>query len=138
MKRAIATLAAGLLALTFAAPAAGWYEEEVIDPAGSFIGPCADPRVKAIYDNTASTVPVLFKWVHKAGNQKVKPARRVHKRWVDGGDEFTTKWHWVRGGGAKTRITYWNTETRTWDLLDQMRVRTNGNRPWGSPGCVRG
>lgn len=134
MKRLPIALGVVIMAIVMAAAPVMATCQPVIDPDGSLIGPCADPRVKAVMDNGESNVPVLFKLVHKAGKDGT---RKVHKRNVGAGVTHVTSWHWVKGGGSKVRLTFWNPETRTWDLLAKMRVRTNGNAPWGSPGCVK-
>jgi hypothetical protein len=74
---------------------------QVYAPAASFIGPCGDPRVKAVFDNAGSTVPVRFKWIYKSGKDA---ARVVIYRIVQPGATFTSKWNWLKGNGNITRV----------------------------------
>lgn len=94
----------------------GTVADQVIDPTGSLEGPCADPAYYAIFDNTASTVFIKFRfrWYNNHGlNAAVK--------WVPGGSKFITWQHWAKPG---TYASVWWKDPidGSWHLLDRELV----------------
>ena len=136
MKRLILTLTLAIFAAgAIGAPAVAW-GPRTWNPDASFIGPCADPRLKAVFDNTDSKHPTIFKWVFQRGNKDIKPARKVVKKTVAPRSVKVTQWRWVRGGGSKTRISVWNPDIDKWVLLEKLFVYSGP--AWGTGDCVKG
>ena len=99
----------------------------IMAPAASFIGPCGDPRIKAVFDNSDSiNAPVTFIWSYVRGKD--------NQRWwgsktVAPGKVFTTKWHWVRGYTLATIEA-----VGIGPLLGTMVTKGS---PWGTGSCQK-
>jgi len=101
--------------------------DAIMAPAASFIGPCGDPRIKAVFDNSDSiNAPVTFIWSYVRGKD--------NQRWwgsktVAPGKVFTTKWHWVRGYTLATIEA-----VGIGPLLGTMVTKGS---PWGTGACQK-
>jgi hypothetical protein len=93
-----------------------------IAPTGAIGGPCADPAYYGIFDNTASSVAVQFRfrWYTKAGlhlTKKVVPAGAIFRTWE----------HWVKPF-TTIRVAYKNPSTGKWVTL-ASKQSVKGNHP---------
>ncbi len=86
-------------------------EDDVIDPAADIRGPCADPAYFAVFDNTASTVAITFRfrWYNFNGLNNAKKT-------VPAGSYFITTQKWVRAYRTM-RIGYKDPLTNVWKTL---------------------
>jgi len=92
----------------------------VIDPVGDIGGPCADPAYYGIFDNTGSTVPIVFRfrWYDGSGLNTVKKT-------VPAGAIFRTWEHWVKPF-TTIRVAYKNPTTGNWvNLASEQSVKGN-------------
>jgi hypothetical protein len=92
--------------------------QEVIDPSGSIGGPCADPAYYGVFDNTASTVTLRFRfrWYTSIG---------LHTVWKDvpAGAVYRTWEHWSKPN-TLVRVGYQNPDTKLWvNLATQLTVK---------------
>ena len=133
MRRPAIALTLALIAASVALPAAAWDKEDW-DPKAS-IEVCADPRVKATFDNDTA-FPTLFKMVYKNGNKASPDKRKVVKKYVQPHQTRRTAWRWVLGRGSKLRITVWNPDTRLWQPI--LIERIYSGPPWGTAPCFKG
>ena len=96
-------------------------------PQASFIGPCGDPRIKAVFDNSDSiNAPVTFIWSYVRGKD--------NQRWwgsktVAPGKVFTTKWHWVRGYTLAT--------IEAVGIGPLVGTMVTKGQPWGTGACQK-
>lgn len=99
----------------------------VYAPKVSFIGPCGDPRIKAVFDNSASiNAPATFTWSYV----RAKDGQRWWgMKTVAPGKVFTTKWHWVK---AKTLATI-----DVWAVGPLVGIMVGRGSHWGSEGCQK-
>ena len=87
----------------------------VIAPAGSIGGPCADPSYYGVFDNSATTSQSIWfrmRWVTMNGLQTVKklvPAGAIYKTWV----------HWARFN-TKVKVGYKDPTTGIWKNLASL------------------
>ncbi len=86
-------------------------EDDIIDPAADIRGPCADPAYFAVFDNTASTVAITFRfrWYNFNG-------LNIAKKTVPAGSYFITTQKWVRAYRTM-RIGYKDPLTNIWKTL---------------------
>jgi len=86
----------------------GPVEDIVVDPKGDIRGPCADPAYFAVFDNTASTVDVTFRfrWYNFNGIHVVMKT-------VPAGSYFITTQKWVKAY-TTMRIGYKDPDTGVW------------------------
>lgn len=94
-------------------------------PTGEIEGPCNDPAYYATFDNSASLVPVKFRFYWRNGH-----GLNVLSRLVDAGAVFKTAERWVKNY-SWMRITYRDPITREWLLTD----RKQASKGWYPP-CV--
>lgn len=93
-------------------------KQEVIAPAGSIGGPCADPAYYGVFDNTASNVTVRFRfrWYTSIGRHTVKkevPAGAIYRTWE----------HWSKPN-TYVRVGYRDPDTMRWvNLATQLTVK---------------
>ena len=94
-------------------------------PGGEIEGPCNDPAYYATFDNSASLVPVKFRfyWFNTRGLHFLS-------RVVDAGAVFKTAERWVKNY-SWMRITYKDSSTGEWLLAD----REQASKGWYPP-CV--
>lgn len=80
----------------------------IIDPDGDIRGPCADPAYFAVFDNTASTVDITFRfrWYNFNGLNTVTKT-------VPAGEYYITWQKWVKAY-TTMRISYKDPETGLW------------------------
>lgn len=92
-------------------------EAPVINPAGEIEGPCADPAYYARFDNSGSTVDILFRfsWYNRVNG--ALSLNNVYKT-VDAGGVFLTRQKWV-SNFTWMRISYKDPNTGEWILLDR-------------------
>lgn len=95
-------------------------EQEVVNPAGSIGGPCADPAYYGVFDNTASNVTITFRfrWYTKSGLHTVVkdvPAGAIFRTWEHWSKPFTL-----------VRVAYKDPETGLWvNLASELTVKGN-------------
>ncbi|MDL2334654.1 MAG: ice-binding family protein [Chloroflexota bacterium] len=82
------------------------------NPGGGVGGPCNDPAYYGIFDNSASSVPVLFRMKWNNGARI-----RVDARSVPGGSIYRTWEHWAKPG-SRVVVSYWDPDTGSWVKLD--------------------
>jgi hypothetical protein len=97
-------------------------EDRVIAPQGDIGGPCADPAYYGIFDNTASTVPLKFRfrWYDSNGLNvvtKIVPAGAIYRTWE----------HWV-SPNTVIRVAYQDPDTGVWITLTS-ETSVNGLYP---------
>ena len=87
-------------------------EDQVIQPTGEILGPCADPAYYAKYDNSLSTVAIQFRmrWYTTKG-------LNVAYKTVPAGQIWLTYQHWSKPG-TLVRIAYKDPNTNLWVQLD--------------------
>lgn len=95
---------------------------EAVQPVGDIGGPCADPAYYGIFDNTASTVAVKFRfrWYTRLGLHSVRktvPAGAIYRTWE----------HWVKPFTI-IRVGYKNPTTGKWVNLAK-KESVKGNYP---------
>ena len=94
-------------------------------PVAEFIGPCADPRLKAAFVNL-SDEPVTFRWSFRRGKNG---ERRVVTKTIAPFSVKVTQWRWVLGRGS-----------HTWIRADGQRVAEMPiwqGPAWGTRGCSK-
>lgn len=94
-------------------------------PKARFIGPCADPRLKAAFINL-SDEPVTFRWSFRRGRNG---ERRVVTKTVAPFTVKVTKWRWVLGRGHHTWIRAGGSR------VAEMPVWQGP--AWGTRGCLK-
>jgi hypothetical protein len=93
-------------------------EDDVIEPDGDILGPCADPAYYAFFDNTASTVALKFKfvWYNNLG-------KNVITKIVPAGSTYTTWQHWVKPF-TEMKVGYKDPNTGIWiNLVKETSVK---------------
>lgn len=93
-------------------------EDDIIDPKGDILGPCADPAYYAIFDNTGSTVAIKFKfiWYNNLG-------KHVTTKTVPAGSMYTTWQHWVKPF-TQMKVGYKDPTTGVWiNLVKETSVK---------------
>jgi hypothetical protein len=96
-----------------------------VAPKAAFVGPCADPRLKAAFVNL-SDEPVTFRWSFRRAKDGV---RKVVVKTIPPSTAKITKWRWVRGRGSHVWIR------ANGERVADMRVWQGP--AWGTRGCVK-
>ena len=101
---------------------------------GWLAGPCADPRVRAHMDNTASDTTAVYRIKYRDGRN----IRKTFRKEVGPGEYRKSFWLWVYGQGQVVRLVVWEKGNRlaTRRVLDRVTIKGNA-LPWGTKDCIR-